>query len=335
MPQPPDVAGAKGRAALRQFSAAEWAAAVGAARERAGTFGLRLAGAQIFLCGPVGYDPLARGPEVFAALRDAQDNSHPNSQQGFRYLVHGNYMDSMAFRAPSPRATGARKHLAGQIFACGGFGGDGVIAHLPQESPEAVAEVAADVARMAAARYNSVRQTKVSAGPRGARLYLETSAAKPAKPDGWVYGRAGQLRALVAALDDAGLLRGERTRSGVVVGAGVCVDTAHVWAQGGDAVVTYEDGEELLRPALEAAAEKLPLEIHLNDCWLDRGVGRDEHAPIGAGKIWDGVDFWESSAAAMVDAARECDGLAVLERKGAAGNDEDYAVLAAACAANE
>jgi hypothetical protein len=354
MPHPPAKGDGPPSKTLRAFTAAEWKTTVNAARRLAAKYGQELAGVQIFMSGPVGYDSLFAGPDVFPALRQAAAGSahgklgisHGKFPNELRYLVHGNYMDSGAFQStasgkfPSeplpPRVRGARTHIASQMHGGLAFGCEGVIAHLPAEPPEAVSAVAADVVERAI--------KKITAGPPAhfpehaaavTRLYLETSARAGRE---WIYGTAPQLKALVESLNDRGLIEGQlaQTRGGgpVRVGAGVCVDTAHVWAQGGDPVVTYADAEELLRPAREAADGKLPLEVHLNDNELAYGAGRDVHASLYSGKIWRGDDgdvpFWESSIAGMLDIAQECGGLAVLERGKNSTVADDYAVLARA-----
>lgn len=345
MPHPPAAASVaagdgkkKSPTTLRAFTASEWKATVTAARRLASRYDQELAGVQIFMSGPVGYDSLFAGPDVFAALRAAAAPGKfgPNR---LRYLVHGNYMDSAAFQtagaALPPRVRGARTHIAGQMHSGLAFGCEGVIAHLPAEPPEFVSAVAADVVARA------VEKVKAGPSPEASeasnipvtRLYLETSARANRE---WIYGTGPQLRALVESLDDRGLIAGQTvtTRDGgqVKVGAGVCIDTAHVWAQGGDPVVTYADAEELLRPAREAADGALPLEIHLNDNELEFGTGRDVHASFYSGKIWRAtagdLPFWDSSIAGMLDIAKECGGLAVLERGKNSTVADDYAVLA-------
>jgi deoxyribonuclease-4 len=148
-------------------------------------------------------------------------------------------------------------------------------------------------------------------------LWLETAAELPRS--GWGYSSAPQIASLASALDDLGLLPR----------AGLCVDTAHVWSQGNPAVVLYDDFVELLRPAREALDSPLPLMIHLNDCSLPLGAGRDIHASLGRGLIWpEFVDRPSATgAAAALDIARELKGLAVLERGNAASLADDYSAL--------
>lgn len=307
----------------RAYEPAEWFECVRATRRLAADYGAPLAGAQIFLCGPVGYSPLLSGPSCFQALRAAAAPGEL-AEPPFRYLVHSHYMSATAWDLQRARqadllslpeldagqrqVAGARKHLAGQLRACGAFGGEGVVVHLPSLPP---AELAACVADVVGRR----------AGPPAARLWLETSAEIPRT--GWGYHTASQIRQLCAALDDRSLFGPG--------GAGLCPDTAHLWAQGVDAVRDYDATLELFRPAQELLDFPLPFMAHLNDCGLPLGAGRDTHLPVGEGLIWSGAQLARTGAFAVVELCRELDGLAVLERGRADHLVADFLNLAPLC----
>jgi sugar phosphate isomerase/epimerase len=311
----------------RPFTAAEWGAAARAAYQLAADYSVPLAGLQIFTTGPASYQPLFADATVFAALRAVSAEMRPRG----RFLVHGHYLTATVWdlgraaggplsgtrlrAAPRDQLTPgqrivscARQHLAGQLHAATGFAAEGVVVHLPSLPPTPLVECVSDVV---------ARCRDFGRGAAPPRLWLETAAELPRTE--WGYSTAPQIAALVSALDDLSLLPR----------AGICIDTAHIWSQGNDAVVKYDDFVELLRPAREAADNPLPLMIHLNDCTLARGVGRDIHAALGAGLIWP--DFAQhpaaTGAAAALDLARELKGLAVLERSNAAALADDYAAL--------
>ncbi|MDQ3856690.1 MAG: deoxyribonuclease IV, partial [Chloroflexota bacterium] len=73
--------------------------------------------------------------------------------------------------------------------------------------------------------------------------------------------------------------------------AGVCLDTAHVWAGGYD-VATAEGLERTLEEFdREIGLDKLVL-IHANDSKVPLGAARDRHENIGDGCI--GLDGWRT-----------------------------------------
>jgi len=317
----------------RPFTAAEWSDAALSAYRLAADYSAPLAGLQIFTVGPASYRPLFADASVFGALRAVSETARAASPPSGRFLVHGHYLTAVVWdvaRAGGPRlrsvprermtpaqrtVSGARQHLAGQLHAASGFGAEGVVVHLPSLAPPLLVECVSDTV----ARCRSFGGHAGSGGGRGPvpRMWLETAAELPRTE--WGYSSAPQIASLASALDDLGLFSR----------AGLCVDTAHVWSQGNPAVVLYDDFVELLRPAREVLDSPLPLMIHLNDCSLPLGAGRDIHASLGRGLIWPEFSDRPSAtgAAAALDIARELKGLAVLERGSAASLADDYSAL--------
>jgi len=110
------------------------------------------------------------------------------------------------------------------------------------------------------------------AGPVGAErewappgtLYLETNAEK--------FGLAYKPAELNAIFDDA------------PENVGLCIDTAHVWACGGDISTKVAAMRWLSQIRTD-----IPIMIHLNDSYNALCTGSDAHAAIGEGQIWKAV----------------------------------------------
>lgn len=262
--------------------------------------GLQIAAYQVFIFGPQKYNRLWSDADAAAVARDPRP-----------VVVHSNYIaGGLAY---SPKATlgqqrGARKFLGALVRKSSAWSATapqrgaataGCVVHIPDAPPREVVRGAAEILS--------------NAGSRG-KLWLETSN-RPAFEGGaagtdyaaghWGYGTAEQLRALLAGLDGAGLAR-----------AGICVDTAHVWAQGVD-LRSYEQASEYFRGLLEASDRpRGRFLLHFNDSRSPRGSGRDEHEVVGSGEIWGEYagDLAASGACATLEFARETGACALLER---------------------
>jgi endonuclease IV len=266
------------------YDASAWRAAVDAAAAQAASEAVPLSGFQVFLSGPVGYNRIADE----SALRYFRRQRH-------RVVVHSPYIPNFMHDDP-PRRAGARKYFAGLLHACRGIRAEGLVIHL-KDAP--AAEIAAAMREiLALARRPRRSQPELEPARAGAPrrsecvIFLETEASARVHR----FSELQELRELLLALPD---------------GVGICIDTAHLHAQGYD---IGETGEAWIRDTealLATLPRRVPLLLHFNDNMVALGAHRDQHAAIGRGEIWKDP----SRARAWVDWARRSGALVVLERK--------------------
>lgn len=197
----------------------------------------------------------------------------------------------------------AVEYVRSELAACAAAGIGALVTHLPNKPADEVA-----------AALPALLDGAADSGP---RLLLETPAHTPRHAR---YSTPEGLEGLFAAVDRR---LGERAE-----GVGLCVDTAHLWTGGVDlrgraaAEEWLSDLERRLPAAITAG-----LVLHLNDSARALGSGPDEHAALGAGRIWGGAPLAESGLAAFAEFADRRGLVAILERNGAgraAGLASDY-----------
>lgn len=266
------------------YDADAWKAAVDKAAARAKSEGATLAGFQVFLSGPIGYNRIADE----SALRFFR-------RQDRRVVVHSPYIPNFMHADPSRRA-GARKYFAGLLNTCRGIRAEGLVIHLKDAPAGEIAEAMREI--LALARRARRSRPELVPARKGARrrpecaIFLETEASARVHR----FSELRELRELLLALPD---------------GVGICIDTAHLHAQGYD---IGEVGAAWIRDTeglLATLPRRVPLLLHFNDNMVALGAHRDQHAAIGQGEIWKDP----SGAREWVDWARRSDALTVLERK--------------------
>jgi deoxyribonuclease IV len=100
-------------------------------------------------------------------------------------------------------------------------------------------------------------------------LWLETNVTLPEKA---TFSDPAGLRALMVMV---------KSRKYANINVGLCLDTAHLHSCGVKLQTTREVTEFL--NGLPSAKYML----HLNDSAMERGSGKDKHAALGRGKIWE------------------------------------------------
>ena len=287
--------------------------------------GVRLGAWAAFVSGPRG-GPVALRPGEAAtiAAEIAAGRAPP-------LYAHAAYTTTLDVGA----GTGARHaSLGAQLAAVAECGGNGLVVHLPKDSPAGAA------ARVAAA----LRGAGVADGE-GPRVYLETPAFVPQR-DRDTQPREGAPAELppweAAAIgvatfaDPAGLaeLWAELAAAGApMTRLGLCVDTAHVWT--GGVCLRWRAPAAAYCAALSsgvvAAIAPGPTPrvlLHLNDSARARGAGPDRHAPLGRGLIWgSSAHDMPDGLAAVVGWAAANGFPAILERDNPDALAGDYAVL--------
>jgi len=103
-------------------------------------------------------------------------------------------------------------------------------------------------------------------------------------------------RAINRALDDM---------REIIPCAGICIDTAHIWAAGADIATRASCADWL-----DGITRSVPVAMHLNDSTQPIGTGRDIHATLGAGEIWALEDGYMSA----IEWARSRGAYVILER---------------------
>jgi len=95
---------------------------------------------------------------------------------------------------------------------------------------------------------------------------------------------------------------------------GLCVDTAHIWAMGGD--ISSRAKADQYFGECEKALSGARLLIHLNDQAFDFGSGKDKHAPLGHGTMWSTYKgaLGKSGLKSVLDFAIKTGAPCILER---------------------
>lgn len=175
-----------------------------------------------------------------------------------RHLFHAAYLVNLASRDSTllKRSVGS---LASYLRLAGRLGVDGVVFH-PGSHKGAGFEPM--LAQMGAA----IREVRERAGEGAAQLVLENSAGQ----GGCVGCSFAEVGAILDVAGDPGV--------------GVCLDTAHAYANGYD-LSTADGVDAALREFDELIGLHRLVAVHANDSRVELGANVDRHANIGDGHI--------------------------------------------------
>ncbi len=237
--------------------------------------------AQIFVSGPRGFVETLTEAEKIAVRKYIVESDAV-------VVIHGAYVDN-----PWSRSAGSIHNIKQEMRIAARLGATGVIVHLAagaadddnlQHVLKAVADLPEDVLA-------------------GTVLWLETHTAKSSP---YTYETTKKVRRLfdrVAAVDK-GALR-----------VGLCIDTAHLFACGMN-LATADAAEKWL-----ADLPDVPIMLHLNDSGSTLGSGKDVHAALTRGNIWDmynpeegHLDISDSGLVTILSWAEKNNIVTILER---------------------
>lgn len=251
-------------------------------------------------------DPQARKITLMSA--EAKKLKEYLSETKLEAIAHASYT-SMPWTG-DPAAAAA---VVAELKVCAAAGIAGLVVHLPSEKPEAGTDSKANTSATA----RVLKYLKRCHTETNVRLYLEMVAAKPARA---AFNTAGKIKELFTAI---------RAKTDPTLRwTGLCIDTAHLWSGGVD-LSSYDKAREWLSE-LEAISAVIPpnrIMFHLNDSAYGLGDGRDKHAPLMNGKIWE--DYKQapqkSGLKAFIDYIQKHNCPAIFERT--SGLDLDYAAV--------
>jgi endonuclease IV len=325
------------------------------ARECLGT---ELGAAQVFLFET--QKPISTvDPEEAGAVKDFVDSS------GLRLLSHGSYLTAPWNKSPF---TAAMVRAERRVAALSGA--EGVVVHLGRPGPKEVCRLlpkligrrsaatggawtpadSGDTTPLdnpylkAAERNAAVEELTKKGGAldlapkfprsdeiRGMGLELPRILLEPSghvKPENSHYHTPEQLGELLRKIregPDPGLSQ-----------TGLCLDTAHLWANGVD-VSTAELALDWVGKFDEAFDDNVSsgrgsfdprvLAVHLNDSYDVLGGARDHHAGLLIGNLWGGKSARRSGLPAFVDLAKRRGSVTILERNPATLIPGDLCVL--------
>ena len=222
---------------------------------------------QIFTHGPRN---MTKGVMDYAMVREAA--------KGVSLYIHSSY--------PTNPWSGKRAvihHTIDQFRSSVELGARGVVLHIPKMGPDEVAETVGGL----------VKELRDAGYMEGQKVILEMKAVRQHETDS--YESPEKINRLVEAL----LARGLDSNC-----AGICIDTAHIYAGKAD-IKTYEAG---LRYFGALKYKEWICLIHLNGNEYDaeKRAG-DKHAiPLDSeDRVWKGVSYEESGCRAFVEFARE------------------------------
>lgn len=222
-----------------------------------------------------GLTPIAQifvcGPQRAVETLSAADKEWLAAHPEFPTVIHGAYIDH-----PWAESQKAMDNIALEMNIGAFIGATGVVVHLGSGAHDE--ETFHRVIARCIAGVND-RATPI--------LWLETQSAKAAA---WTYETPEKLRRLCERV---------APYTGAV---GICVDTAHLFACG--ASLTTRDEAAAIFDVLDTFRE-IPVMIHLNDSASTQGSGKDRHAGLCTGKIWQvyatgGLPIEESGLAYIV-----------------------------------
>lgn len=249
-------------------------------------FGIEVGAAQIFAYGPQN------------TKRNVSDADIEKIKQFIRswqlkLIVHGSYIDVPFSQSKNGAvAYAAISNIKNEIIISDALGAKGLNIHLANVSPDTVVEFLDRISEI-------IMKKNII-------LYFETHACKQ---NNFSYEKSENINLLFEKV----------AKKEYKNKIGLCIDTAHLWTCGLD-ISSYEAMAEWL--------DELDLEniysilIHLNDDQGPRGKGKDKHAPITKGQIWEADSG--GLRALLEFATRNCC-VVILERKD--GLDQDFIVL--------
>lgn len=225
-------------------------AQIEAARKQAEREGVDIKAVSLFVAGP-------RTQEVTLTEKEVSELKEYFAETKIVAIAHGTYAD-YPWKGNPVAASFIRK----ESDLCQAAGIKGLVVHLPN-----LPITPADVVKYLSRLYSVSRTC----------IYLEMIAGAPAKSSFETPEKIKDLFQMIReAKVDPGLIR-----------TGLCIDTAHIWSSGVD-ISSYEGAEKWLLD-LECYADIIPpdrIMIHLNDSLYKLGDGRDAHAPLLEGHIW-------------------------------------------------
>lgn len=249
--------------------------------------GMRMNAAQIFVIGPRNSKQNITDADCIT-LKKMTDS-------GFKIVTHGSYLTNPWGAKSAFGIMLARKELE----LCDKFGSAGLIIHLARVPPETIA---AAIPKIFAGSKPDADGTIVYTK---SMLWLEIESYAA---DECTYEDNIKISKL---LDELRKVLSEEEFARI----GICLDTAHMWAAGVD-ISDYDSASTYIR---KMRMLEVPLMIHLNDQIWAIGQGRDEHAPLGYGTIWDKYrvdgNLEESGLYAFLEHAYNDDIMLILERK--------------------
>ena len=260
---------------------------IAAQREAADEAGFAVRAVAVFVGGPKNRQ-ITMSPAERIEMRELIEKS------GLRVIAHSSYGGS-----PWETAAGS-DYVRSEIAVCREAGIEGLVVHLPKLPLPAVL---AALPRFVVA---------------GVTVYLETPAIREADS---MYESPAKLGALFRAIAS------DHACAGLAGQIGLCVDTAHLWTNGVQAVRARESMARWLAGLAEAGVPVDRMMFHLNDSERPCGVGPDTHAPLGLGRIWEKTDPADSGIAAVLEFARARGAPVILERKPKESLPGDYRVL--------
>lgn len=326
----------RSRATLAQhLEAAHAAAAAGEIRTRSHV-PTQLGAAQVFLFQP-------RKPIPTVTPEQAREFAETATRLGIRTLSHSSYIANPWSGKPLPSALARAEQRIAAAAGC-----EGVVVHLGRPGPETVVPILHDLiyppvvdnvtySKDTHADRHAISEKLKSEGrafdfapgfPVGnCRILLEPSGhVSEAKSVYHTPGQLGELLRRIREGPDPQLRR-----------VGLCVDTAHLWANGVDIagcdsadawVAGFEEVLDEHAAGERGVYDRTVLALHINDSLAARGSGKDAHASLLTGTIWGGRTIRESGLSAFLGLAARRDAIAILERKPAEELAGDLNVVA-------
>jgi endonuclease IV len=286
-----------------------YAESLQAAYKQAAKFGIKLQTAQIFVMGPrnrhINIDAIAA--TNIAKFVDDTRQKHP-----FNLFVHATYLDNLW-----GKANGVPHFVRQQLKLCDDIHAAGFVLHIANKAPQEIAAAIPQLLKDAPAT----------------PLFLEIDSYAPETNSYESHANLLALRKELERVDES-----KQDDTSILDRVGICIDTAHLWA-GGVNLSTYDAAADWIKK-YEDIGFKLTM-IHLNDQIWGLGRGKDEHAPLAYGIMWEMYRDSPrlSGLAAFVDYAARGDVPVVLERKEdkpkpnglpkGSNVDSDYMILAA------
>lgn len=268
---------------------------VAAARKDAENEGVDVRAVSFFVSNP-------RARKIVMQEKEAASMKKYLTETKVTAIVHASY-SSVPWKGDPNAADFIRQELK----MCDKAGAAGLVVHLPVAPPDGVL------------KYLPRLYTKES---KHVRLYLEPVASSPSKSHYITAENFSNLFKRISKIDPK------------LAFTGLCIDTAHLWSSGVD-ISSYEDADAWLLD-LEAIAHVLPMDkiaLHLNDSAYNLGDGRDHHASLMKGHIWEKFADTpnESGLKAFIDFAKKHDIPVILERHNEDELRSDYRVLHTIC----
>lgn len=194
-----------------------------------------------------------------------------------KLYVHGAYVST-----PWSGSKGSLYNISLEMSLCAYIGASGYIIHLAPGCRQRALLVAV-LSRM-----------------KNTCIFFEVNAVKASATSFFTVDALGEVFDLITEVADT-----------YNVTVGLCIDTAHMFA-GGVSFEHYEPTKEFL--ARIANRVRVPIIFHVNDSYEQLGSGRDKHAELCKGNIWNNVDIADSGLKAIVEFAKVHKSALILEQ---------------------